>query len=172
MKGRNAIMNYQNFIFENGKQADIPLEKHHIIPRSVFNSPSNNIVVYLTPQYHAYAHILYDRENGTDTARLYRNFLRIPREKINEVTLEDFEPLNTIVNSRNESLADSQKKSWADSDKRKERVRKMSEAKKGKVNVCVDTVWMNNGVSNARIKKCFVDDYLSKGYSMGQIKNR
>ena len=89
MKGRNAIMNYQNFIFENGKQTDIPLEKHHIIPRSVFNSPSNNIVVYLTPQYHGYAHILYDRENGTDTARLYRNFLRIPREKINEVTLED-----------------------------------------------------------------------------------
>ena len=48
----------------------------------------------------------------------------------------------------------------------------MSEAKKGKVNVCVDTVWMNNGVSNARVKKCFVDEYLSKGYSMGQIKNR
>ena len=76
------------------------------------------------------------------------------------------------MNSRNESLADSQKKSWADSDKRKERVRKMSEAKKGKVNVCVDTVWMNNGVGNVRVKKCFVDDYLSKGYSMGQIKNR
>ena len=170
-KGRND-MNYQNFIFNNGKQTDIPLERHHVIPKSVFNSPKNNLVVYLTPQYHGYAHILYDRENGTDTAKLFRNFLGIPKDKINEVTLEDCEPLNAMVNKRNTSISDIQKEKWKDSDNRKERVKRMSDAKKGKVNVCVDTVWMNDGVSNSRIKKCFVDDYLSKGYSMGQIKNR
>lgn len=166
-KGRND-MNYQNFIFNNGSQTNIPLEKHHVIPKSVFNSPKNNLVVYLTPQYHGYAHILYDRENGTDTSKLFRNYLGIPRDRINEVTLEDCEPLNSKVNIRNASSSDSQKKSWADSEKRKVRVKKMSDAKKGKVNVCVDTVWMNDGVSNIRVKKCFIEDYITNGYTMGK----
>ena len=161
-------MNYQNFIFNNGSQTNIPLEKHHVIPKSVFNSPKNNLVVYLTPQYHGYAHILYYRENGTDTSKLFRNYLGIPRDRINEVTLEDCEPLNSKVNIRNASSSDSQKKSWADSEKRKVRVKRMSEAKKGKVNVCVDTVWMNDGVSNIRVKKCFIEDYITNGYTMGK----
>ena len=68
---------YQIFISQFEIHNDPPLKegyhRHHIIPQSQ-QTETDNRQVYLTPAQHLWAHILYDRENGTNTAQALVHF--------------------------------------------------------------------------------------------------
>ena len=76
-------MTYSEFISQF-RVYDNPPEKkgyhrHHIIPVSEQTTPDNR-QVYLTLPQHMWAHILYDRENGTKTASYFLNVCNKPIE--------------------------------------------------------------------------------------------
>lgn len=162
-------MDYNSFILSNAKK-NTSLERHHIIPRSVCDSPYNNVTVYLTPAEHCFAHFLYDRENGTDTGRFYRNVLGLSKDDVATVTLEDCRKMDEFSVRKSKSISDTQKECWSDKEKRAKRVKNMSLAKQGKVNVCKDRVWVNNGKVNKRIGKYELEDYVKMGFRVGQYR--
>lgn len=61
----------QFIVFDNPPKKD-GYDRHHIIPESeqvkMHGSVTDNRQIYVTPAQHLWAHILYDREHGTNTA--------------------------------------------------------------------------------------------------------
>lgn len=79
-------MTYDNFISQFEILENPPVKKgfhrHHIVPRSEQMEPDER-QVYLLPSQHLWAHILYDRENGTNTASYLISASQIKKEDIN-----------------------------------------------------------------------------------------
>lgn len=154
-------MNYANFLM-NTIIDNVFTNEHHIIPRSCGGTDEATNIIRLTPAQHAYAHYLWDREHGTDTFRLFANRLGI--KDLDNVTYEDCLPYNFIDEQRAQHVREAQIRSWQDEEKSEVRRQKMSEAKIGKVNVCVNTVWVNNGETRKRVSP----DNIPEGYKLGQ----
>lgn len=64
-------MTYDNFISQFEILDNPPVKdgfhRHHIVPVSEQTEPDNRCI-YLLPSQHLWAHVLYDQENGTNTA--------------------------------------------------------------------------------------------------------
>ena len=153
-------MNYANFLM-NTIIDNVFTNEHHIIPRSVGGTDDPSNIIKLTPTQHAYAHYLFDKENGTNTFRFFANRLRIKDQE--NVTYEDCLPFNFIDEQRAKHVREAQIESWQDEEKSAQRRQKMSEAKIGKVNVCVNTVWINDGTTRKRVPA----DKIPEGFKRG-----
>lgn len=157
-------MNYANFLM-NTIVDNAYTNKHHIIPRSVGGSNDPDNIITLTPAQHAYAHYLFDRENGTKTFTFFAHKLGI--KDLDNVTYEDCLPLNMLDEERANHASEAQIESWKDEEKNIIRREKMSEAKIGKVNVCVNTVWINDGTTRKRVPA----DKIPAGWKLGSKLN-
>lgn len=154
---------------------------HHLVPiswqmkeRNITNMPSIKFVydprcdrrgVALSMQDHAYAHYLWDREHiGETTFKFFRNTIKA------NIDWTDYEAVyNTLAELNDRTwqglvITASQKRSWADPEKRAKRVKAMSDAKTGRVNVCVGTRWMRKGEELRRVKEDLVQVYLDNGW--------
>lgn len=125
------------------------LHRHHIVPRSEQTEPDNR-QVYLTPAQHLWAHILYDRENGTDTAHFLISQSKITGEIHSYedcLSFNEMDIINREINSKANSGTNhpmygkhhTEEAKRKMSEYQKERVvseetrEKMSKAQKGKV---------------------------------------
>lgn len=77
------MMSYSEFISRFEVFDNPPFRKgfdrHHIVPLSEQKEPDNR-QIYLTPTQHMWAHILYDREHGTNTADWFLKLCGKPAE--------------------------------------------------------------------------------------------
>lgn len=153
-------MTYSSFLL-NAIVDNAFTNKHHIIPRSVGGSNDPDNIITLTPAQHAYAHYLFDRENGTNTFRFFAHKLGIKDNT--KVTYEDCLPLNMLDEERANHVSEALKESWKDEEKNIIRREKMSKAKTGKVNVCVNTIWVTNGTIRKRVPANRIPEGFKKG---------
>lgn len=76
-------MTYDNFISQFEILDNPPVKdgfhRHHIVPKSQQTQPDERCVYLSIPQ-HMWAHILYDRENGTKTAKRFLTLCNKPIE--------------------------------------------------------------------------------------------
>lgn len=163
--------NYTQFIQEKGSKEKIEgWHRHHIIPKSAGGTDDPDNLVYLRREDHAWAHILYDRIYDGRTCKVFLGMLSHVTGSVKpwrEITYEDckaladYDPIDIFLTS------EAQKRYWADPEKRAYRTKKFSEAKIGKVNVCVNRKWVNNGVIRKRVNPEEVKYYLSQGFKLG-----
>ena len=74
-------MTYMEFIKKCKPDVEKDLiQEHHIIPKSIWNSRENRTTVKLSPAQHMWAHILYDKENGTNTRKAFIRFYSCKKE--------------------------------------------------------------------------------------------
>ena len=157
-------MTYTNFLL-NTVIDNAYTNTHHIIPRSAGGSDDASNLITLTPAQHAYAHYLFDKEHGTNTFRFFAHKLGI--KDLDNVTYEDCLPFNFIDEERAQHVREAQIESWQDEEKTAQRKQKMSEAKIGKVNVCVNRVWINDGTTRRRVPV----DKIPAGWKLGSKLN-
>ena len=94
-------MSYLEFItYSKNDRTSTDVHMHHIIPKSEGGSDDESNLIALTPAQHFWAHILYDRENGTKTATRFKNFSHIEPQ-----SYEDCLPFNEIEEKRRKDLS-------------------------------------------------------------------
>jgi hypothetical protein len=158
---KDTYKNYTNFLF-NAILDNAYTNVHHIIPRSCGGTDDPDNLIKLTPAQHAYAHYLWDKEYGTNTFQIFAHRLGIT--DLSNVTYEDCLPYNIIDKERALHVSEAQKASWKDEWKSAQRRQHMSEAKLGKVNVCVNRIWINDGETRRRVNP---DTELPEGWTVG-----
>ena len=165
------MSNYSQFIQEKGKKTrEYNYQKHHIIPKSLGGSDDKENIVWLSIEDHAWAHILYDLENGTNTSKLF--VLRIAGKigillPLEDIRYEDCLFLKEVEPMRKKIISQTQKNYWANPEKRRLRVSQFSEAKKGKVNVCVNRKWVHKGEERHRVNPEEINKWIDKGFRLG-----
>lgn len=91
-------------------------EFHHIIPKSEQTEPDDRGVLLL-PSEHLWAHVLYDRENGTETSKFIRTKCNLKLEDIH--SYEDCLVYDNIAEAHREYCKD-----WANTHKGREKIPK------------------------------------------------
>lgn len=160
---KNNYKNYTNFLL-NAILDNAYTNIHHIIPKSAGGTDDHNNLIRLTPAQHAYAHYLFDKEYGTNTFQFFAHNLGI--KDLSNVTYDDCLPYNIIDQQRALHVSQAQKESWKDERKSTQRRQKMSEAKLGKVNVCVNTIWINDGETRKRVHEDEIPEGWNRGYKL------
>lgn len=155
--------NYTNFLL-NAILDNAYTNIHHIIPKSAGGTDDPDNLIRLTPAQHAYAHYLFDREYGTNTFQIFAHRLGI--KDLDNVTYEDCLPYNIIDRERALHVSEAQKESWKDEEKSAIRRQRMAEAKLGKVNVCFNRVWINDGETRRRVYEDDIPEGWNRGYKL------
>ena len=159
---------YFNFIKEASNKKK-HYDKHHVIPKSQWNSPKNNMTVELMSHDHMWAHILYDRANGTNTSKLFRNITGLQNVPLEDITYEQCFRIDELMDDYHDKVSESVRESWRDPKLNEIRRKRMSLAKQGKPNVCKGRIWINNGVVNKRIEPRMLKHYEEQGFRTGKI---
>lgn len=124
-------------------------DRHHIVPESeqikMYGSVTDNRQIYVTPAQHLWAHILYDREHGTKTAKRFLNlcgksaeyfdcwekclaYSYTLRKKREEGIKKSSEACRTLEHRQKQS--DSMREIWSNPERRQ----KQSDSMKGNIN--------------------------------------
>ena len=99
----NNMETYNNFIsqfeiYESAPKKVKGFHRHHIVPEAVQRKLYGDVVddrrVYVTPAQHLWLHILYDQENGTNTASRIISSSTLRKDDLK--SYEDCLPLNDI----------------------------------------------------------------------------
>jgi len=80
------------------------------------------------------------------------------------------EIINSLVENRRKLATFAMLRSWQNSEITEARKKHMSEAKTGKVNVCVGTKWIQKGDQLKRVPADKVDTYLADGWFFSSSK--
>lgn len=152
---------YNNFIsqfeiFDN-PQCKVGFHRHHIVPISQQTKPDNR-QVYLTKAQHLWAHILYDKENGTKTANKLITDSHIKKDNIH--CYEDCLPYNDIKEANTGKKHPGLNKGHIVSEETKQ---KISIGVKGNTNT-KGLFWFNNGIKNIMSHSC------PEGFVPGRLK--
>lgn len=178
---------YSNFISQfEISEVNLPkkegFHRHHIVPvceqKKQYGKIIDNRQVYVTLAQHLWCHILYDKENGTQTRRRLVSRLGECGLHISDIhCYEDCLPLNNVVEPSlgtknphteewNNNISNAKKgKTFSEEHKRK-----LSETHKGKSTwnkgkKCPGLYWWTNGIVNIRTKECpigFVSGRISR----------
>lgn len=151
-------MTYDNFISQFEILDNPPKKKgfhrHHIVPVSEQTEPDNR-QIYLLPSQHLWAHLLYDQENGTNTASMLIGRVGIRKENIH--SYEDCLCLDSIPWNSDESIRKG-KEANIGKHHTEEHKKKISESNKGKHH----TEEAKEKIRQANLGKHFSEETLAK----------